>query len=452
MIRKQSFMLRIRLLLAAATLILSACSSPSAQPAGGNPPPAQAVAEPTLTSGAAPPAAGPTAAPEPTAAAPLPDPVPLEVVAQGIGPSGHYGFLVRNPNPAHAIQNSTFTATAYDASGNVIGTGRMANLEMVLPGQTLGVGDSIWVEDVEPASVSVALTSGEPVVATEALPPYSITNSSICTAMGFTGVRAEINSPFATDVLLPRISVLYYDAAGKIIGSASGYRSGFAAGSTNGVVVWGGNPVGMDHYEVYPGYRGIPSTTSPIPADAQPLKVTASGYAVDGDRLTYGVIVENPNAGYVVDEAVLAVNVYAADGKFLRGSSWMLVSLQPGQRIGISEQLVLCDGDVADHIEVAIGAGTFTAGQPITYFTSENVALQDGAVSGELVNQSGMDFKVIYAMAIVYDAAGNIIGAGSQTLEAVAAGARTSVQVPVAVNGTPARAELFGVLISPPQR
>lgn len=443
---------RVWLPFLAAVMLLSACSAPAAPTAAAPNQPSAAAATQPVEGGAAPPAAGPTAASEPTAAAPLPDPVPLEVVAQGISPSGYYGFLVRNPNPAHAIQNSTFTATAYDASGNAIGTDQIANLELVLPGQTLGVGDSIWVEDVEPASVSIALTSGEPVVVTEALPPYSITNSSICTAMGYTGVRAEINSPFATDVLLPRVSVLYYDAAGKIIGSASGYRSGFAAGGTNGVVVWGGNPVGMDHYEVYPGYRGIPSTTSPIPADAQPLKVTASGYAVDGDRLTYGVIVENPNASYVVDEAVLAVSVYAADGKFLSGAPWMLVSLQPGQKIGISEQFVLCDGDTANHIEVAVGSGTFTAGQPITYFTSENVALHDGAVSGELVNQSGMDFKVIYAMAIVYDADGNIIGAGNQTLEAVAAGARTSVQVPVAVNGTPARAELFGVLISPPQQ
>lgn len=448
---------RTFLLFVVLTLTLAACSSPTIQPTSISQPPAASGPTQPAASGATQPAGNPAApaatelpTAEPTAAIPLPPPVPLELVDQGftVAPNDtvHYAFLVHNPNPAHAVQSSTFIATFYDADGAVLGTDDLNGIELVLPGQTLGVSDGLWLDNPAVASMTIALTSGEPVVMTETLPSYEVTNSSICNTDFGTAMRAEILSPYAANVLMPRVSVLYYDAADKIIGGGYGYRSGFLANGKTGVLIWGYYAPGMDHFEVYPGYSGVPSLNSTQPADAQPLKVTASGYALNGSRLTYAVIIENPNTTYTVDQSLLSVNAYAADGKFLTGDPLPLISLLPGQKLGLSRELALCGGDIVDHIEVAVGSGDYAATQQTAYFTSENVALQEGSVSGDLINQSGMEIKVIYATAIVYDANGQIIGGGSQTIDAVAANGRITVQIPVTVNGTPARAELYAVL------
>lgn len=440
---------RIFLIFVVLVLTLAACSSPAAQPTSNSQPPVASDTTQPAGVPAAPAATEPPAA-EPTATVPLAQPVPLELADQGfaVAPNNtvNYAFLVRNPNPAHAVQNSTFTATFYDAGGAVLGMDDLGAIELVFPGQTVGVSDALWLDNPAVASMTIALTSGEPVVMTEALPPYEVTNSSICnTALG-TALRAEITSPYAANVLLPRVSILYFDAADKIIGGGYGYRSGFLANGKTGVLVWGYYAAGMDHFEVYPGYRGIPSLTTTLPSDAQPLKVTASGYALNGSTLTYAVIIENPNTAYTVDQSLLSVNAYAADGTFLTGDPLPVISLLPGQKLGISRELTLCSDETVDHIEAAIGSGDFTAPQQTAYFTSENVAFQDGSVSGDLVNQSGLEIKIFYATAIVYDANGQIIGGGSQTIDTIAADGRISVQIPVTVNGTPARAELYAVL------
>lgn len=440
---------RIFIIFVILILTLGACSSPVAQPTSNSQSPAASGAAQPAGNPAAPVATEPPAA-EPTAAVPLAQPVPLELVDQGfaVAPNDtvNYAFLVRNPNPAHAVQNSTFTATFYDAGGAVLGTDDLGAIELVLPGQTLGVSDALWLDNPAVASITIALTSGEPVVMTDALTPYEVTNPSVCNTEFGTAARAEITSPYAANVLLPRVSVLYYDAANRIIGGGYGYRSGFLANGKTGVLVWGYYAAGMDHFEIYPGYRGMPSQTSTLPADAQPLKVTTSGYALNGSILTYAVIIENPNTAYVVDQSLLSVNAYAADGQFLTGEPLPVISLLPGQKLGISRELTLCSGDTVDHIEVAVGSGDYAAPRQMAYFASENVALQEGSVSGDLVNQSGMEIKVFYATAIVYDSNNQIIGGGSQTIDTVAADGRVTVQIPITVNGTPARADLYAVL------
>lgn len=386
---------------------------------------------------------------EPTVTASLENVLPLEFVDQGfaVAPnrSVYYGFLVHNPNATYAIQNSSFMITFYNAAGEVLGEDGPGLIGLVLPNQTLGMSGARWLENAEVASINIELISGEPLVLTENLPTYGVTNSSVCIQDSLAQVRSEIFNPNATIIYWPWISTIFYNADGKIVGSAGGTRIGFLPNSKTGIISWGYCTDDMDHYEIYPSYS-VPSTTPEIPADAQPLKVVDSGYAVSGSTLTYAVIIENPNPAYMVDQSLLSVNAYDADGKFLSGQPFLVVNMQPGQKLGISDELALCSGDLVDHIEVAIGSGQFISAQPVTYFTSENVTLQGSKVLGELVNQSGQKIKAFFATAIVYDADGKVIGGGKKTIDAVEADTRVSVEINVAINGTPAYAELYAVL------
>lgn len=391
----------------------------------------------------------PAAATATAAPAVLPDPLPLELADQGYSLAGnetvYYSFLVRNPNPSHAVQFSTFKTFFYDANGAELGTDE-GTIELVLPGQTTGIGSGRWMDNGgATTSMKIELTSGTPVVQTEPLPLYEIVNTSECVYNNFPAVRAEITSPYSTNVTLPRVSVVYYNAEGKISGGGYGYRAGILANGKTGVVISGYKTETTTRYQVFAGYRDLPGTAQP-PADAAPLRVSGQAYVQNGSQMTYSVMIENPNVSYLVNQSLLAVNAYAADGTFLSGEPLALMNVLPGQKLGVSREIALCEGDVVDHIEVAVSSGDFVPSQQTAYLASENVSLQDGAVSGDLVNQFGQDIKTVYATAIVYDANGQIIGGGSKTLDLLAAGGRVSVQIPVAVNGTPARAELYGVL------
>jgi hypothetical protein len=437
--------------------ILSACSTPAEQPVSAGEPTAgaaqasediasQPVATDTPSTG---PAEGAMPAAVTATTAPLADPVPLELVDQGYSLTGdeivNYSFRVRNPNPAHMIQYSTFKTFFYDANGAELGTDE-GTIELVLPGQTTGIGSARWMDNGgATTSMKIELTSGTPVVLTETLPPYEIGNTSECVVNGFPVVRAEVTSPYATNVILPRLSVVYYDADGKISGGGYGYRAGILANGKTGVVISAGKSASAIRYEVFAGYRDLPGPSA-APADASPLQVNGQAFVQDGSRFIYSVMIENPNAAYLVNQSMLAVNAYAADGTFLSGEPLMLTNVLPGQKLGVSRELSLCEGDVVDHIEVAVSSGDFTPSQQTAYFTSENVSLQGGTVSGDLINQLGQEIKIVYATAIVYDANDQIIGGGSQTLDSIAANGRVTVQIPVVFNGTPARAELYGVL------
>lgn len=431
------------------TFILSACSggpaatAPALEAPDTAPPAAETPATDSNIPAATPPPAAATAT-----AAPLPDSVPLELVDQGYSVAGNdtinYSFLVRNPNPSYAVQYSTFKTYFYDANNAELGTDE-GTIELVLPGQTTGVGSARWLDDSAVTSMKIELTSGEAVVMTETLPLYEIVNTSECVLNGFLVLRAEINSPYNTNVILPRISVVYYDAEGKISGGGYGYRAGILANGKTGVVISGNKTEATTRYEVYAGYRNLPGTAV-LPADASPLTVSGQTFVQNGNNITYGVVIENPNASYLVNQSLLVVNAYAADGTFLSGEPLPLMNVLPEQKLGVSRELTLCEGDLVDHIEVAVSSGDFVSSQQTAYFASENVSVQNGVVTGDLINQFGQDVKTVYATAIVYDANDQIIGSGSKTLDALAAGGRITVQIPVAVNGTPARAELYGVL------
>ncbi len=435
----------------AIVLCISACSSPSnpISPTATVSQPATNTIMTQTTLGAPSTATSQPATAEPTATASLEKVLPLEFIDQGFAVSSgsvYYGFLVHNPNATYAIQNSSFMTTFYNAAGEVLGEDGPGLIGLVLPNQTLGMSSGRWLENAEVASINIELTSGEPLVLTENLPTYEVTNSSVCVSPYTVMVRAEIFNPNATIIYWPWISTIFYNADGKIVGSTGGTRIGFLPNSKTGIISWGYCTEDMDHYEIYPSYS-VPSTTPEIPADAQPLKVVDSGYAVSGSTLTYAVIIENPNPAYMVDQSLLSVNAYDANGKFLSGQPFLVLNVQPGQKLGISSnELELCSEDVVDHIEVAIGSGQFISTQPVTYFTSENVTLQGSKVLGELVNQSGKKIKAFFATAIVYDADGKVIGGGKKTIDAVEADTRVSVEINVAINGTPAYSELYAVL------
>ncbi len=222
-----------------------------------------------------PPAAAPTEAPadapanaptaRPTEALPADAPAdarPLEVVGYGFGVGDFgagWGLVVRNPNPAYALEDSRYTLTALDAAGNALYTEEGA-LPLLRPEQRLGVGGALQVDDeAAVAALEVVVVSGE-FVAREA--GALITAADIVYTPGnFSDeVTATLVNPYAVELADLRVTAVAFDAADHIIGGGVTVLDLLPAGGNAPVTVpitVGGEPARVEVFAVVDGLAAI---------------------------------------------------------------------------------------------------------------------------------------------------------------------------------------------------
>jgi hypothetical protein len=236
--------------LSAPTEELPVEAAPADTPAPIEPP----VATPT--------AAVPEAATEPAAAATVALPAgapadaqPLEIVGSGFGVGrfgAGWGLVVHNPNTTYALVGSRYTLTARDADGNTLSS-EEGSLPLLLPGQRLGVGGALQVDDEEAvAALEVTVQMGEFVAgATSSL----ITAENVVyTAGNFSDeVSGTLVNPFATEIAGVRVAAVAFDAADNIIGGGTTILAALPAQGRAAVTVpvtVGGEPARVELFAV----------------------------------------------------------------------------------------------------------------------------------------------------------------------------------------------------------
>lgn len=240
--------------LGALSLLLGACS-PAATPAAPTPN-LEATVQTRVTAtvqaaaGSAPvPAAVPSPASKPTvapAAAPKPKPKPTaapvgqEIVVEKVlfaprGSDKRYitaAALVRNPNPDLWMPTESYTATAFDAAGMVLGTD-----ENVIG---LGAGEERWVVVMqmtapgEVSRVEFQLRRRRPFqpAATDPAPKMTVVQSNL-QGSGPSAVQVgQVKNEGTVPVQMARVDVVYFDAAGALIGTGSAHPSDVGPGQT----------------------------------------------------------------------------------------------------------------------------------------------------------------------------------------------------------------------------
>ncbi len=144
----------------------------------------------------------------------------VTIIDAGFGQDGQsagYGFLARNPNANYAVERSMYRLTAYAADGTVV-SAEEGYIELLLPGQTLGVaGDLYLAENTAIERVEAQLYPGQ-YVKSEALPSFDAENVVYLAGDYASRVTGQILNPYAKDITQMRVSAIAYDAAGKIIG------------------------------------------------------------------------------------------------------------------------------------------------------------------------------------------------------------------------------------------
>jgi len=414
---------------------------------------ADAVETPNTETGAADTSdveAGPTATARPQAS-PTPKPEAITIVQQGFGQDGNnlgFAFIVSNPNEGFSVESSQYQLAAYDAAGAVVKTDS-GYIELLLPGQTLGVGGSVYVDDgVTVDKVEVQISPGD-VVAAGPLPTFSV-DKAVYTPGGFSSqVTGIITSPYKRAIENVRVSAVLYNTAGDIVGGGSTFLNFIAAGGTAGTLVPVNGSKEVAKVELYPMISALSLLAGDdgLPSGATEAAVVKQGFGQDETAVGYGFLVENPNAAFSIEGTRYHITAYAEDGTVLTVDQGFVDLLLPKQTLGVGGSLYLNEGEIVAQVVVQLLPGDFAPSEVLPFFTAENITYQPGSfsdsVTGEIVSPYAKDITNVRVSAIAYSAAGEIIGGGFTYVDFAPANGKAAVETSLTVAGEPAMLELY---------
>jgi hypothetical protein len=398
----------------------------------------------------------PTEVPDEPTKQPLTEPEALKIEKQGFGQDERdlaYAFLLRNPNPGRAVEDSRFQVAAYDSEGTVVDTDS-GYIEVVFPGETVGIAGTMYLDEgVTVATVEVQILEGDPVV-TDPIPSFGA-ESVVYTADEYSErVTGIIVNPFDIPLQGLKVAAVLYDADGDIIGGGYTYLNFVLSNDRTGVElsVTSAKGATIDSVELYATVSGLTffMEAEELPEDANGVELLKFGFGQNDSSVGYGFLLENPNPNYAIESSQYHVTAFAEDGSVLAVDEGYLSLLLPGETLGVAGEIWLNTDDEVARAEVQVLSGDFIESEPIPFFTSEKVTyLPDEwspQVTGQIVSPFNKDVTNIRVYAILYDADGEIIGGGSTYADFVPANGKAAVQVYVESAIEPATAELYATV------
>jgi len=177
----------------------------------------------------------------------------LTLTKQGFGQQDTqvgYGMVIDNPNRVYAVESSRYHINLFAQDGSILKI-EQGYIDLLLPGQTLGLGASTYLDDkTQVARADFQILSGRYTVA-EWMPSFTSQNITYLASDYYPKVTAEILSPYTKDISNVRVSTIAYNQAGEIIGGGYTYldfvpANGKAAAEIP--VACKGTPVSLEVY------------------------------------------------------------------------------------------------------------------------------------------------------------------------------------------------------------
>jgi hypothetical protein len=190
-------------------------------------------------------------------------------------------------------------------------------------------------------------------------------------------------------------------------------------------------------------------TAEPVTPTAVPeaISLVAQGFGQDGQQVGFAFIVENPNAGYAVENSQYQVAAYDANGAVLKTESGYIELVLPGQSLGVGNTMYVDEGVTVSRIETQLKAGDVEATDLSTTFAVDKVVYRPSDMFskafGVVTNPFDRDITELRVSAVAFNDAGEIVGGGFTYLNFILAGGTTGVGVSVTSAGQVARVELY---------
>ncbi len=181
--------------------------------------------------------------------------------------------------------------------------------------------------------------------------------------------------------------------------------------------------------------------SDPAAPERVELEVVDNGFSTyraydDSTRVSWGVVLHNPNEAWLATSVDATVTFLDSDDSVLGSSSDTIAAILPGQDAALAESTFDDIGEV-DDIRVQIRAGSWEEVEESvgTFETDDvNVRPQDyggWTVTGSVASTFVDDFEDVYAVAILRDGEGAIVGGGWTFLDFVPGNGDTSFEIDV---------------------
>ncbi len=193
-----------------------------------------------------------------------------------------------------------------------------------------------------------------------------------------------------------------------------------------------------DHSEPPPEEDDRSEQSTPERVD---LEVADSGFSTyraydDSERVSWGVVLHNPNEAWLATSVDATVTYLDGDDSILGSSSDTVAAILPGQDAALAESTFEDIGAV-DDIRVQIRAGDWEeVEESVGTFETDDVNVRPQefggwTVTGSVASTFVDDFEDVYAVAILRDGEGAIVGGGWTFLDFVPGNGDTSFEIGV---------------------
>lgn len=393
--------------------------------------------------------------PEPPTATPTPEIEPLTVVAQGFGQDGRelgFAFIIDNPNPGFAFEDTQYQLTALDDTGAIL-KADTGNIAAILPGQPAGVGGSLFLDEGKIASSIVVQLSGSKSVPADPIPGFLVSSLNYEPRDYFSKATGIIESPFNRDFSEIRVSAVLYNEADEIIGGGFTYLNFILANSATGASVSVVSAGEVARVELYPAITNLSMMRAEtvLPEDASSPVIAKYGFGQERGGVGFGMVVENPNDDFSIESSQYRITAFNGDDVVIGVEEGFINILLPSQALGVGGSFYVENTQTVARIEMQLQVGSYVgASEDILPFTTENVTYSQGTfssnITGFVTNPYTQDVTNLRVSGIAYDEDGEIIGGGFTFLDFASANGNTAAEVSVTTAKPPALVELHATL------
>ena len=371
-----------------------------------------------------------------------------------------YCIIYTNRNTSQAQFNSLFRIMAYDAGGNQLDESS-AMIGWVLPGQSLPVGGLIYLDSgqkVERLEVKPEGTGQLAAPPGGKNGPLSVENASFFTINRTPTVVGVIRNSLNKTLMGIEVTALAYDAGGKLVDASTGQLSFVSAGQQAAVQVELRISEPPARVELHPALSG---SAEFLDAQTTPIAVEKAGALLSGGELVRAIFVLKNNAARAYASSYYIASLYDSQGKAVAAATGEVPFISPGSRIAYVTHIPFAAGAAVTRLEVQVqprpDSDSFNQG--VADVTSSPLAAEqakyipevsnNGKVTALVRNTYGRSVDSVSAVAVLYDAAGQIVGGGETGIGALPASEQTQVEIPVGVEGDVAQVEVFPQVNNP---
>lgn len=379
----------------------------------------------------------------------------LETVKNGYGVDGStvgIGTIVKNTDTKNGVEGSLYRATVYNSQGDVVSTNE-GNINVILPGETLGFYDETFLPDNQDADqVIIQIMPGDSTPASFSGSIFTTDQVEFLPDRNFPKASGVLINGLSKDINDIRLSAIAYDKSDNIIGGGFTYIDFLPGGGKTGVDVSLKTSGAPERLELYPTLSNL-SALENANAPTSPIQLAAQGYAQDDTHLGVAFLVTNSDKQNAFGGTQYQVAAYDDQGKVLSTDSGYIDTIFPGETTAGFSDLYLPDGTKVNKVVIQLNPGDPTPAPLETFpFSTDKASFSPDKyfpkATGIVNNETSTKITSVKVIAVAYDEAGSIIGGGYTYMDFVPANEQGAVEMSVVVSGTLAKIELYPQLTS----